>query len=69
MKALFNSYDEWRSAITGRCGLTLDRPYCEERLAALADESVPSTKAFLKAYGPGYRDLVVTWFTRALSEA
>ena len=68
MTALFSNYNEWRNAITNLGGFTLDRPYCEERIAALADETIPTTKSFLQAYGPEYRDLVVSWFTRALSE-
>jgi len=69
MTALFKNYNEWRSAITDLAGLTLDRSYCEERIAALADETIPTTKSFLATYGAEYRDLVVSWFTRASSEA
>lgn len=69
MTTTFNNYDEWRIAITEHCGLTLDRSYCEERLMMLADESIPSTKAFIATYDSEYRDLVVSWFTRALAEA
>ena len=66
---LFSNYNEWRSAITGRCGLTLSRAYCRERLAALADPEVPSTKAFLEAYGKSYSNQVCQWFKQAENEA
>ena len=69
MTNIFKNYDEWRSTMTDCAGLTLDRSYCEERIAALADENIPTTKSFLVAYGSDYRDLVVSWFTRALKEA
>jgi hypothetical protein len=67
--ALFTNYDDWRSTITGVCRLELSRTYCEERRKALADESDPATRDFVKAYGPAYRGTVVTWFRRAGEEA
>lgn len=67
--ALFTNYDDWRGAITGVCRLELTRSYCEERRKALADESDPATRDFVKAYGPAYRDLVVSWFRQAGEEA
>ena len=66
---LFKNYDQWRAAITGPCGLTLSRAYCRERLAALADSTIPSTGAFLEAYGKNYLDQVCQWFEQAESEA
>jgi len=69
MNTAFRSYTEWHTAITGPCGLTLDRAYCEKRIAALQDEKSPGTKSFLETYGPDYRDQVVAWFRQALSRA
>lgn len=69
MPSFFNNYDEWRDAITSLGGFTLDQSYCEERIASLKDDTISTTKSFLAAYGSEYRDLVVSWFTRALSEA
>ena len=66
---LFNNYEDWRSAITGVCRLELTRSYCAERRKALADESDPATRDFVKAYGPDYRDRVLSWFERAGREA
>jgi len=66
---LFPNYQEWRTAITGPCGLTLSREYCRERIDALADPTIPSTKAFLKAYGQNYLDQVSAWFQQAEREA
>ena len=67
--ALFTNYDEWRSSITGVCRLELTLSYCEERRKALADESDPATGDFVRAYGPAYRDTVVSWFRQAGEEA
>lgn len=66
---LFSHYDEWRAAITGVCGLALTADYCASRATALRDDSEPSTRAFVTAYGPDYRDQVAAWFARAGEEA
>jgi hypothetical protein len=66
---LFSHYDEWRRTITGVCRLELTRAYCHERQRALADETEPSTRDFVKAYGTDYRDRVVSWFRKAGEEA
>jgi hypothetical protein len=66
---LFSTYEEWRSAITGPCGLVLSPDYCRSRLTALAEESDPATSAFVAAYGSAYRDQVASWFERAEREA
>jgi hypothetical protein len=63
--SLFTSFEQWRAAITGPCGLTLAKDYCETRIAALNNPSDSSTKAFIDAYGEPYRDTVVAWFTQA----
>ncbi len=68
MNTAFRSYNEWHAAITGPCGITLDRDYCEKRIAALQDPKAPGTKSFLDTYGTEYRDQVVNWFRQALSE-
>lgn len=67
--ALFTNYDDWRSTITGVCRLELTQSYCEQRREALADEGDPATRDFVKAYGPDYRDVVVSWFRKAGEEA
>lgn len=69
MIAVFTNYQEWHTAITERCGLTLSREYCTERIAVLADESVPSTHGFIRAYGEEYLRQVIDWFRRAQEEA
>jgi len=66
---VFTNFTEWREAITLRCGLTLSLDYCVERLAALRDDSVPSTRNFVRDYGENYRSLVISWFEQARSEA
>ena len=66
---VFTNYYEWRSAITGPCGLTLSRAYCMERATALSDPSVPSTRSFSETYGENYLRQVISWFRQAESEA
>ena len=66
---VFTTFSDWHHAITERCGLTLDRDYCEARIAALQNEADPATRSFLDAYGPAYRDQVVAWFRQALHHA
>ncbi|MDP0491034.1 MAG: hypothetical protein Q7Q71_08305 [Verrucomicrobiota bacterium JB023] len=65
---LFNSYQEWRTTITERAGLTLDREFCQGRLEVLEDESSPETQSFIKSFGAAYHQEVVAWFHKALSE-
>jgi hypothetical protein len=65
----FTEFSEWRRAITVRCGLTLSRDYCAERIAALRDDTIPTTRNFIKDYGEDYRVLVISWFEQAHHEA
>jgi hypothetical protein len=65
----FETYEEWHDAITRRCGLTLTKTYCEERIRALSDPKDPSTCDFVERYGEGYRRKVVSWFERAGSNS
>lgn len=66
---LFTSYQQWRSTMIERAGLTLDRNYCQERLAVLEDENADETRSFIKSFGANYHRQVVSWFHQALSEA
>jgi len=61
----FETYEEWHEAITTRCGLTLTKTYCEERIRALSDPKDPSTRSFVELYGDRYLAKVVSWFERA----
>ena len=66
---VFSDFSEWHKAITLRCGLTLSRDYCTERIATLRDDTVPTTRNFIKDYGENYRTLVISWFEQAHNEA
>jgi hypothetical protein len=66
---VFSEFHEWRDAITRRCGLELTAAYCAERVQALMDSSVPSTKNFVETYGEDYLRNVISWFRRAGEEA
>lgn len=65
----FQTYGEWRRAITGIAGLELTRGYCQERRVALADESNPTTNDFIRTYGRDYLERVEGWFLQAEKEA
>lgn len=65
----FTTFQEWRSAITGPCGLTLTKDYCKSRVRALNNLAEPATKSFTEAYGATYRDLVISWFEQAAQMA
>lgn len=65
----FSEFTEWRDTITGRCGLTLSRAYCEERIHALSNPAVTTTKSFTVTYGEEYLKQVIGWFRRAQEES
>ncbi len=61
----FNSYPEWRDALTVRCGIRLTPEYSRERIAALENNSDRHTTEFVKCYGEAYRKQVIAWFKQA----
>mgnify|MGYP001627964919 CR=1 FL=1 len=63
------SYSEFCFLITQRCGTALTPDYCQDRIAALQDQSIPSTVEFLKAYGEPHCRQVIGWYERASREA
>ena len=65
---LFTNYQEWRTTMIERAGLTLDAAYCKERLAVLEDMDSAETQSFIKSFGATYHRQVVAWFHKALSE-
>ncbi|MEM7698199.1 MAG: hypothetical protein AAF236_07330 [Verrucomicrobiota bacterium] len=65
----FLSYEEWREAITNRCGIKLTSDYCAGRVEALQNTRDSYTSQFIKLFGSPYRDKVVAWFKRAGEEA
>ncbi len=65
MEFYFESYSEWRKAITERCGIKLSPEYARERIAALQNPADKSTGEFVKCYGDPYRQQVIDWFERA----
>lgn len=64
----FQTYSEWREALTRRCGIALTTSYAEERLAALQNTNDPTTAEFVRCYGDAYRKQVMAWFQRAAQE-
>lgn len=63
------SYAEFCYLITQRCGTALTRAYCQERIAALKDSSIPATSDFVKAYGEPHCRQVIAWYEQASREA
>jgi hypothetical protein len=63
------SYAEFCDLITQRCGTALTRAYCQERIAALKDSSIPATSDFVKAYGEPHCRQVIAWYEHASREA
>lgn len=61
----FETFAEWRDALTRRCGIELTPAYARQRLAALRDPADPTTREFTAKYGQAYLDQVVAWFERA----
>lgn len=68
MQSYFQSYSEWREALTVRCGIHLTPDYARERINALKNPSDRSTAEFIKCYGESYLRQVIAWFERAERE-
>ncbi|MBK1883751.1 hypothetical protein JIN85_15135 [Luteolibacter pohnpeiensis] len=65
----FTNYEDWKLAITQKCGLHLTEAYCTERAAALRNLKDEKTQSFLTTYGEEYYKQVIAWFEKALNEA
>lgn len=64
----FESYAEWRQAITVRCKIDLTPDYVSARLTALRNPADPSTQEFTAKYGDAYLQQVIQWFEQAAGE-
>ena len=62
------SYESWKSPITGQCRETLSSEFIDARLKALKNPQDPSTKRFKEAYGEDYLKTVISWFERAKND-
>ena len=63
------SYTEFCHLITHRCGTKLTRDYCQERISALRDGSLPTTREFARTYGEAHHRQVIAWYEMAEREA
>ena len=61
----FQSYAEWRQALTERCGIELTPAYARSRIDALRDTSNKATREFTASYGDAYLRQVIEWFEEA----
>jgi len=64
----FQTFSEWRHALTVRCGIHLTPEYARERIAALENPKDRHTAEFVKCYGDSYRLQVIAWFEQATAE-
>ncbi|MDJ0910522.1 MAG: hypothetical protein QNI99_15090 [Woeseiaceae bacterium] len=61
----FQTYTEWRDALTRRCGIDLTPDYARSRISALQDSSDKTTREFAAKYGDAYLQQVIQWFEQA----
>jgi hypothetical protein len=61
----FQSYTEWRDALTQRCKINLTKDYARARIDSLRNDSDPHTQEFAAKYGDAYLQQVIQWFERA----
>ncbi|GLS26618.1 hypothetical protein [Marinibactrum halimedae] len=61
----FQSYEEWRHALTKRCNIDLTPDYARKRIAALRNSNDSHTKEFSAKYGQAYLKQVIQWFEQA----
>jgi len=61
----FQSYHEWRHALTELAGIPLTREYARERIQALQNPQDSHTDDFRKQYGDAYLQQVIRWFEQA----
>lgn len=61
----FQSYSEWRHALTEQCRIELTPEYARSRVAALQNAKDPATREFTEKYGEAYLQQVIQWFEQA----
>ena len=61
----FQSYTEWRDALTTRCNIKLTPEYASERITSLENTNDPHTKEFKDKYGDDYLQQVIRWFKQS----
>ncbi len=61
----FQSYEEWRHAITERCRIDLTPEYARARITALRNPGDSATREFTDLYGDAYLQQVIQWFEQA----
>ena len=58
----FQSFEQWRQALTEDCKINLTVDYARSRVAALKDLQDKSTQEFKAKYGEAYLEQVIRWF-------
>ena len=61
----FQSYTEWRDALTQRCKINLTKDYARARIDSLRNGNDPHTQEFAAKYGDAYLQQVIQWFEHA----
>lgn len=65
----FQSYAEWKQALTQRCNINLTPEYAQSRIIALNNTDDRDTKEFVAKYGDAYLKQVIQWFEQAANES
>ncbi len=59
------NYLEWRHCIEIQCRQPLTAAYCEQRIAALQNQTDPHTREFIRLYGEAHWRNTLSWFAQA----
>jgi len=63
-----SNYSQWQHCIVNECGIALEKPFIEQRIAALSNAGDQHTKQFVRLYGEAHYKQTLQWFNKALAE-
>lgn len=63
-----SNFTQWRHCIVHECGIELNKPFIEQRIASLSNQKDQHTKQFVRLYGEAHYQKTLQWFHQALSE-
>jgi len=59
------TYSDWRHCIEVECGIALEQPFIQARLAILQNASHQETQRFASLYGNTHLQRVIGWFVQS----
>ncbi|TQF71419.1 hypothetical protein [Pseudoalteromonas luteoviolacea] len=65
----FQTYEQWRHAITVKCNINLTPEHARSRIVSLQNSNDRHTQEFSAKYGDAYLQQVIEWFARAEQES